>query len=243
MTSRWEAWFRLLPVWLPALVLSIASVAFYWWQSSDSTGTGARLNAQVSSLEEGIGHLQELREQALAQQEQVSELSSELNSLSTQSFGSLEGRLITIMREVEAATRQAGMLPDKFGYSTNLDDQLPFTRFGITFYVEGQYSQVRQMLATLQQSPELLIVEKLTLVGEKEATSRKLTVSLSVATYLGKTDEALVDRLAKDILAAVAKGPKEQEETEAPLPAAQATTAEDTVLDEIMGGAGGRDGS
>jgi Tfp pilus assembly protein PilO len=200
MISRWEAWLRMLPVWVPAVLLSMASIGVFLWQSSDSTGAEGRLRAQEQELEESILNLQQISEQATAQRKAVAELNEQVLQLSTTGFGSLEERLTDIMRAVGSATRNAGLRPSAYSYSAKDDRQVEFTRFAIYFAVRGRYEQVRQMLAELQQSQEILVVDALSLTGEEVIATHELSITIQLSTYLSQADQKLVEDLNRGLL-------------------------------------------
>jgi Tfp pilus assembly protein PilO len=202
MTSRWDAWSRLLPIWLPAVLLSLASILIYLWQSSETVGTEARLRNQIAELEAGVEMLHRISSSAAEQGTAVRAVNEQLTTLSNEGFGSLDERLTDILRGVGDATRGAGLRPSTFSYSTRQESRESFTKFTIRFNVIGQYAQVRQMLATVQSSPEFLMVTRLGLAGEEQAMSRDLSVSIELATYLSSVDEALLKRLQRGLIPA-----------------------------------------
>ena len=110
-------------------------------------------------------------------------------------FGSLDERLTGILRSVGTATRSAGLLPGTYSYSAAEDRATGFIRFGVRFSVEGEYQQIRRMLASLQSSPEFLVVETLTLAGDEDPVKRELTISVGVATFLAEADRDQLRRL------------------------------------------------
>jgi Tfp pilus assembly protein PilO len=200
MISRWEAWLRLLPMWAPAVLLCIASVSVFLWQSSDSTGAEGRLRNQEQELETSILSLQQIYDQATAQRESVAALSEQAQKLSETGFGSLEERLTDIMRAVGSATRNAGLLPSTYSYSAKDDRQVEFTRFSVHFSVRGRYAQVRQMLAELQQSPEILIVDALSLTGEEVIATNELAIDIHLSTYLSQVDQKMLEDLNRGLI-------------------------------------------
>ena len=98
-----------------------------------------------------------------------------------------------------SATRNAGLLPDSYSYTASEDRATGFVRFGIQFSVEGEYLQIRRMLAELQSSPEFLIVERLSLVGDEDPVSRDLKMTVAIATFLAEADEQQLRRLTGGI--------------------------------------------
>jgi Tfp pilus assembly protein PilO len=114
-------------------------------------------------------------------------------------FGSLEDRLTRILRAVGAATRSSGLRPGSYSYSANEDRSTGFIRFGVRFSVDGEYHQIRQMLAELQSSPEFLIVENLGLSGDEDPVRQELSINVSIATILTEADAEQLRRLTGGI--------------------------------------------
>ena len=195
MTFDVRPWQRLLAVWLPALVVCVAATGLYIWQTSETGGNRARIRDGVTVLEAELDHLDSLHEITARDRESVAEVEQQLTVLYDEIFAGLEERLTRILRAVGSATRNAGLLPASYSYSAKEDRKTGYIRFGVQFSVEGEYLQVRQMLAELQSSPEMLIVEGLGLAGDEEAVSRNLRISVSIATFLSEADEEQLRRL------------------------------------------------
>ena len=195
MTVDLRPWKRLLPVWLPAVVLCVAAAGLFAWQTSESGGRRSQVRDRVAELETGLSRLEDLREATETDRERVKELDGQFAILYGGVFGDLEDRLIGILRAVGSATHSAGLLPGAYSYSARDDRKTGFIRFGITFQVEGEYSQIRRMLAELQSSPEFLVVGGLSLTGDDDIVSRDLRIAVSIATFLAEADEMQLRRL------------------------------------------------
>lgn len=195
MTVDLRPWKRLLPVWLPAVVLCVAAAGLFAWQTSESGGRRSQVRDRVAELEAGLSRLEGLREATETDRERVNELDGQFAVLYGGVFGDLEDRLTGILRAVGSATHSAGLLPEAYSYSAKDDRKTGFIRFGINFQVEGEYSQIRRMLAELQSSPEFLVVEGLSLSGDDDIVSRDLRIAVSLATFLANADEMQLKRL------------------------------------------------
>lgn len=199
MTLDLRPWRRLLAVWLPAVVVCAVTAAFYVWQSSESGGRRAQVRHQIEDLEQEITRLEEMQKAAEADRETVAEIDSQFEMLYNEVFGDLDQRLTRILRAVGSATREAGLLPGTFNYTAGNDKETGYIRFGIHFSVEGEYSQIRRMLAALQSSPEFLVVEGLNLSGDEDPVSRELAISVNIATFLAEADAGQLRRLTGGI--------------------------------------------
>jgi Tfp pilus assembly protein PilO len=188
-------WQRLLAVWLPAIALCAAAAGFYVWQTSESGGRRAQVRDRVLELEAGLEKLEGLSLAAGGDRARVAKLEQQFTTLHGDVLGSLEERLTDILRAVGSATRNAGLLPGSYSYSASEDRDSGFIRFGIQFAVEGQYRQIRQMLAELQASPEFLVVEGLSLSGDEEPVRQELNISVRIITFLVEADPQYLRRL------------------------------------------------
>lgn len=199
MTLDLRPWRRLLAVWLPAVVVCVVTVAFYVWQSSESGGRRAQIRQQIEDLEQEITRLEQMQQAAVADRETVAEIDSQFEMLYNEVFGDLDQRLTRILRAVGSATREAGLLPGTFNYTAGDDKETGYIRFGVRFSVQGEYSQIRRMLAALQSSPEFLVVEGLNLSGDEGPVSRELAISVNIATFLAEADASQLRRLTGGI--------------------------------------------
>jgi hypothetical protein len=193
-------------VWLPAVVVCLVMIAAYAWQTSGSVGREAQLSENITALENEVARLTRILEQAESERDAVADLDIHFNYLYEEVFGDLDERLTNILRAVGTATREAGLLPGSFSYSASEDKRLDQVRFSIQFAVEGEYAQIRRLLASLQTSPEFLIVEHIGFAGEEDATTRELQISIRLATIFAEADEELLRRLTGGIRRAESDG-------------------------------------
>ena len=189
------AWRRLLPVWLPAVALFAMALGVYVWQTSETLGLEAQQRSEFEELKVENLDIRRLSGVASAEREALAELDVNIGALYEDVFGSLEDRLTSIMRAVGKATREAGLMPERFGYDAEENEKLRLTEFGVTFSVDGTYPQVRTMLGALQSSSEFLVVDRITFSGEEGTATRTLRISVHLTTYLASVDEELLRRL------------------------------------------------
>lgn len=195
MTVDLRPWRRLLPVWLPAVVLCLGAAVLYAWQTSESGGRRAQVRDRVLDLEAELARVESLMRATGGDREWVEETERQFTTLHNEVFGTLDGRLTDILRAVGSATRNAGLLPGSYSYSAKEDNKTGFVRFSIQFGVEGKYGQIREMLAELQSSPEFLLVEGLSLSGDEDPVSQELKISVRIATFLVDADPEQLRRL------------------------------------------------
>jgi len=195
MTLDIRPWSRLLPVWLPVVAVCFAAAVLFVWQTSESGGRRAQVRDRVADLEAELARLEGLMQATGGDRERVAEIEEQFATLHDEVFGTLDGRLTDILRAVGSATRDAGLLPGSYSYAAKQDRDTGFIRFSIQFSVEGEYRQIRSMLADLQSSSEFLLVEGLSLSGDEDPVSQELQISVRIATFLVKADPQQLRRL------------------------------------------------
>ncbi|MCK5378927.1 MAG: hypothetical protein KAJ78_05950 [Acidobacteria bacterium] len=206
MNPRFLPWIRLAGVWILAVVFCLAAVAVLVWQTSGPMGRRGQIEGQIEHLNQEIDRLDLMTGQAREERTQVSETGETLERIDGELFGKLDDRMTAVLRAVGLASRDAGLLPDGFSYREVVDDRTAGVRFGIGFSVEGTYEQIRSLLASLQASPQFLIVDSISFKGEEDARSQILSIRLQVSTYLAEAElgklRALVDRTRLEVPAA-----------------------------------------
>lgn len=193
----WLPWRRYAAVWVPAAVFALLNIGGYFYLGGSTGGRAAFLEGQVSELEDECASLRRTEAMVVRERQKLEALKEGLEHLDRDVFGSLEQRLTRILREVEVATRGAGLHPARFGYDAKEDAKSGLIRFGIRFSVEGTFQQIEKLLASLQSSEEFLIIDQLRLKGEEGTQSNRLKISIHVSTYLVQADRALLQRLVR----------------------------------------------
>lgn len=206
MRARGVAWRRMVWIWLPAVLLCLANFGLYVWQSGWTGGRYASVHRDLQGLQERAAKLQRLHEKAQRERQDVVALDDGLNHLYSKVFGSLRARLTGILREVGSATQGTGLRPEQFSYDAKNDKKLGLVQLGIRFSVAGTYDQIRRMLQAIQDSPEFLTVDHISIEGEEGATSTRLQIAVHVSTYLAEADQALLQRLTGGIAGEGADG-------------------------------------
>ncbi len=210
MTFDWRPWRQMLPVWLPAVVSALVLVGFFFYQTSGSVGRKATLAGNILELQAEVERLENLHELVTADHREVEELQTGFQEINDRVFSDLDLRLTRILRATGTATRDAGLLPGTFAYSAKEESLTGYVRFGIGFQVVGEYAQIRKMLASLQASPEFLIVDGLSLAKGDDLASRSLNIGVRISTYLGEVDPERLLRLTGGIVESAADADPEE---------------------------------
>ncbi len=198
MNPRFLPWVRLAWVWILAGIFCLAAFGVLLWQTSGPMGRRGLIEGQIEQLNQEIDRLDVMTRQARDERIRVAETGETLERIDGELFGKLDDRMTAVLREVGLASRDAGLLPAGFSYRETVDDRTDGVRFGIGFSVEGTYEQIRSLLASLQASPQFLIIDSISFKGEEDARSQVLAIRLQVSTYLAEAElgklRALVDR-------------------------------------------------
>jgi Tfp pilus assembly protein PilO len=202
MNPRFLPWVRLAWAWLLAVVFCLTAFGILIWQTSGPMGRRGLIQSQIEQLNQDIDRLAVMSRQAREERIRVVETGETLERIDGELFGKLDERMTAVLREVGLASRGAGLLPDGFSYGENTDNRTGGVRFGIGFSVEGTYEQVRMLLASLQASPQFLIIDSISFKGEEDARSQVLSIRLQVSTYLAEAElgklRALIDGMRID---------------------------------------------
>lgn len=202
MNIDWRPWRQMLPMWLPAVTLALGLMGWFFYQTSDSVGRRATLASDIADYSAEVERLKMLHELVVADRREVEELKIGFQEIDDQVFSDLDLRLTRILRATGTATRDSGLLPGAYAYTAKEEKSLGYVRFGIGFQVDGEYAQIRKMLALLQASPEFLIVDGLTLAKDEDQASRSLKIGVRLSTYLGQVDPDRLRRLTGGIVEA-----------------------------------------
>lgn len=223
MNQRFLPWIRLWWLWIPSIVLFFLSAGVLSWELASPKSRQSVLETQSRDLQATIVNLEKTNENALKERIQASMTSEKLQQIYEDLFGSLDHRMTSVLRAIGGAARDAGMLPSGFSYSIQDDKKSGSMRFQTSFSVEGDYQQVKQLLSSLQASPQFLIIDSISFKGEEDARSQNLAIRLQVSTILSRTDPATLNAIVEglklddiEVTTAADPGPEETPATEAP---------------------------
>lgn len=188
MNPRFLPWVRLAAVWILAVVFCLTALGVLVWQTSGPLGRRGLIESEIDRLNQDIDQLDRMTRQAREERVHVVETGETLERIDGELFGRLDERMTAVLREIGSASREAGMLPDGFSYREVVDKRTDGVRFGTGFSVEGTYEQVRTLLASLQASPQFLIIDSISFKGEEDARSQVLSIRLQVSTYLAEAE-------------------------------------------------------
>ena len=197
--NRAGAWWRLWYVWLiPGLLVGLNLV---WLAGVRGAvlGRGSLLTRQVEQLREDVSRLEGQKVHLDRTEKQLASLKGNLTALRDEELGSMGARLVPFLTDVVERAQQAGLQPERIGYTAQKDDKTGLVHFTARYSVKGNYERIRECVSLLESSPQFIIVEGLGLHGQEDASSLDVDVQLGVATYFSDADEKLMKQLGVEV--------------------------------------------
>jgi len=81
--------------------------------------------------------------------------------------------------------QQSGLNIHQISYHPEYEEQTGFLRYGLSFSVKGEYSQIKKFIYLLEHTERILVVEKISLrrSSSNEKTSRDIDLKIELSTY------------------------------------------------------------
>lgn len=187
-----SAWSRMWFVWVIPAALVVANVVWLADLRGAIIGQGTWLARQVAASEEEVLRLEQQQQALAGARSAAEELRTSLDSLRSQQVGAMKERLVPFLVDVVERTQRAGLTPERIGYSARADDKTGFVHFTAVYSLTGLYENIRNCIYLLEDSPQLAIIERLSLRGDEQLTSLDVGVQLAVSTYFTDMDRALM---------------------------------------------------
>lgn len=143
-----------------------------------------RLRALVSeqaSLETRRDQARAKAEAAAASERTLFEKQETLTAFFSETLGKREERIASLIEEIYATTREAGLRPDAIDYESV--DEPGTDSLTMNFTVSGAYGDVKKLLAGLERSRRFLVVEEVGLAAGSEDEPDVIRVSVTVTNY------------------------------------------------------------
>lgn len=124
-----------------------------------------RLEQAQSQLEAAKAHRADLQSQLDAH----AQLVSTIENVFDQWWSTPEVRLTRVIKEIQGLGVKSGLVPQSISFSKSEDrDQLGTMTMGVSFNVEGNYQQARQLINLIELSEEFLIIDSISLRNQDE---------------------------------------------------------------------------
>lgn len=85
--------------------------------------------------------------------------------------------------ELQERADEAGLDLDQVAYAYKQDAAADLLRYTLTFTLEGRYRDLKQFVHALEQSPRLIIIEKIGLQGDGQGGGADVRLQLSLETF------------------------------------------------------------
>lgn len=151
---------------------------------------GQVVDAEIMTLEKQQTELQkQLRERAsslegsvvaLSEAQRISNELAEFQALipRKQKFSEFLGELFGWAEKTELDI-------DQVSYSPEIDDETGFLRYGLSFSLAGDYTQLKRFIHSLENSQRILTIDRITLAGgeRRDSTQAEVRLQIQLSTY------------------------------------------------------------
>lgn len=189
------AWGRLWYLWVLPAVLVVANVVWLAGLRGAVIGQGTWLARQVAAVEQEVALLEQHQRTLAGTKEAVDELRANLELVRAEQVGGMKNRLVPFLVDMVERTKRAGLTPERISYTARADEKTGFVQFTALYTLSGMYENIRRCIFLLEESPQLAIIERLSLRGDEQLTSLDVGVQLAVSTYFTDMDRALMAQL------------------------------------------------
>ena len=197
--TRLEAWRRLWYAWVVPGTLVVLNVVWLTGVRGAVLGRGSLLARQVQQLEGDVGRLESQWSNLERTEQRLADLKGNLAALREEHLGSMGARLVPFLTDVVERAQQAGLRPERIGYSALHDNKTGLIRFTATYAVQAGYERIRECVYLLETSPQFVIVGGFSLRGREDASSLDVDVQMTVTTYFSDADEKLMKELGVEV--------------------------------------------
>ncbi len=188
------AWFRLWWVWAVPAVLVLGNAVWLFGFHGAAVGGASFMARSVEDHERAVTRLEHQRKSLAETTAALERLEANLAALRDDELGSMRDRLVPFLVDVVSRAREAGLQPERISYAANEDRRTGIVHFTATYSLSGTYDQIRYVIYLLEDSPQFVVLERLALRGEEDASSLDVGVQLGVGTYFADVDEGLMEQ-------------------------------------------------
>jgi Tfp pilus assembly protein PilO len=139
------------------------------------------LLSEKASLEKRRDDSRLRTEKAEASERRLFETQEALTTFFSETLGKREDRIASLIEEIYATTRAAGLRPDAISYSST--DEPGTDSLTMIFSVSGPYGDVKRLLSGLERSKRFLVIEQVALSGGSETDPDSVNLSITVTNY------------------------------------------------------------
>ncbi len=194
MNAR-NAWLRFWVAWAVPGLVTLLNVIWLAGMRSALLGRGSYLSRQVTQAEEQVRQLEGQGASLSATRDSLAALRGQLSDLREKQLGSMSDRLVPFLVDVVKRAADAGLASERIGYQASVDGKSGLVFFTAAYEVKGTYEKIRQYVHLLEASPQSVVIERLDLKGQEDASSLEISVRMTVGTYFFDVDRELMEKL------------------------------------------------
>jgi len=188
-------WLRYWVAWAVPGLVTLLNFVWLAGMRSALLGRGSYLARQVSQTEEQVRRLEGQRASLSETRDSLAALRGRLNDLREKQLGSMSDRLVPFLVDVVKRAADAGLASERIGYQASVDNKSGLVLFTAAYELNGTYERIRQCVHLLEASPQMVVIERLDLKGQEDASSLDVSVRMTVGTYFFDLDRELMEKL------------------------------------------------
>jgi len=194
MNAR-SPWLRFWVAWAVPGLVTVLNIVWLAGMRSTLLGRGSYLTRQVNEAEEQVRRLEGQVASLSETRESLAALRGQFSDLREKQLGSMGGRLVPFLADVVKRAADAGLASERISYQASVDNKSGLVLFSAGYELNGSYEQIRQYVHLLEASPQLVVIERMDLKGQEDASSLEISVRMTVGTYFFDVDRELMKKL------------------------------------------------
>ncbi len=175
-------WNRRLPLALGALVFAAANLVIFLGYRSSTNERRTALEARRDELARTVASREAEADQLAVQNERLSGVSEAMAEFYGNRIGTQEETLATLVADLHAALKDAGIEANQVSYATTPVVKLPLTRMTITFPVKSDYGRFKRLLQIFETGKRWIAVESVSIRRDSDQPG-SVYVQMELATY------------------------------------------------------------
>ncbi len=187
MSARRPVWKRRLPLLAAAALFAAGNVAvFFSYRASSQTRRDA-LEARRVELQRSVQEREAEATRLAVQAERLSGVTDAIEIFYGQRIGTQRDLLASVVSELHAILKTAGVSAAQISYGTSPDKSLPLTQMQISFAVKSDYARFKRLLRAFETSRRWLAVRTVSIARDPDQPG-SVQVQVDLVTYFDERD-------------------------------------------------------
>jgi Tfp pilus assembly protein PilO len=187
MSALPPLWRRQLPLLAAAAVFAGGNLAFFLAYRSGWQTRRESLEARRNELRQAAQSKEAEAEKLVAQRDRLSGVSSAIDEFYGHRIGPERETLATIVAELHAVLKDAGVTVSTISYGTTVVQKLPLTQMKMTFSVKTDYARFKRLLRAFESNKRWIAVRSIAITRDSEQTG-SVTVQIELVTYFSEPE-------------------------------------------------------